>query len=157
VGAQKSVWNAASPGHVLLPKKILVTVDGSEESFAAALYAIEFAEKTKAELSVLHVMLLPEYLSEEVSNRLEKELGSRGESALRRVSQAARGRGIVLTDRMLTTTKSVISTICDFAASSGTGLIIIGTKGAGGVANLMLGNVATGVVREARCPVLVVR
>ena len=150
----KSTWNAFS---VSLPSKILVTVDGSEESFAAARYAIEFAGKTRAELSVLHVMLLPEYVSEEVSHRLEKELGSRGESALQRVRQAAQGKNIVLHEKMLTTRKSVITTICDFAGNTGTGLIVMGTKGAGGVANLMLGNVATGVVREARCPVLVVR
>jgi universal stress protein family protein len=49
------------------------------------------------------------------------------------------------------------TTICELAARSGVGLIVMGTRGAGGVANLMLGNVATGVAREARCPVLVVR
>jgi nucleotide-binding universal stress UspA family protein len=86
---QKSIENALSSGPVYMPRKILVTVDGSEESFTAARYAIEFAEKVKAEVSVLHVMLLPEYLSEEVSHLLEKELGSRGESALKRVRQAA--------------------------------------------------------------------
>jgi nucleotide-binding universal stress UspA family protein len=58
---------------------------------------------------------------------------------------------------MLTTTKSVVSTICDFAANNGVELIVMGDRGTGSVANLMLGNVATGVVREAHCPVLVVR
>ena len=92
-----------------------------------------------------------------MSNRLEKELGLRGESALTRVRQAAQGRNVLVNEKMLTTTKSVVTMICDFAASSGSGLIIMGSRGVGGVANLMLGNVAIGVVREARCPVLVVR
>ncbi|HVH14854.1 MAG TPA: universal stress protein [Candidatus Angelobacter sp.] len=140
-----------------MPKRLLVAVDGSEESVAAAQYAVELAVRMKAELSALHVMLLPEYVSDEVRNRLERELSSRGQSALKRVRLAAKGKNVVLSEKMLTTTKSVITTICDFAASDGAGLIIMGTKGAGGVANMMLGNVATGVVREARCPVLVVR
>ena len=140
-----------------MPKILLVAVDGSDESVAAAQYAIELAVKMKAELSVLHVMLLPEYVTAEVSSRLESDLTSRGQLALNRVRQAAEGKNVVLSEKMLTTTKSVITTICDFAASKGAGLIIMGTKGAGGVANVMLGNVATGVVREARCPVLVVR
>ena len=64
MAVQSSTENRVSLGHVSLPKKMLVAVDGSEESLAAARYAIELAEKTKAELSAIHVILLPEYLSE---------------------------------------------------------------------------------------------
>ncbi len=48
---QSSTGNLVLIASVSLPKKILVPVDGSEESFAAARYAIELAEKMKAELS----------------------------------------------------------------------------------------------------------
>ena len=149
--------NLVSTSSASLPKKILVPVDDSEESFTAAQYAIELARKIGAELSVLHVILVPEYISEEVSTRLKNELGSRGELAVMRVRQAADGKGIVLRENLLTTTKSVVATICEFASSDRAGLIIMGRSGAGGVAKLMLGTVAMGVAREARCPVLLVR
>jgi nucleotide-binding universal stress UspA family protein len=142
---------------VSLPKKILVGVDGSEESLAAARYAIELAGRLQAELSVLHVVMVPEYVSADVGNRLKKELVSRGESTMMRVREAAKGRDIVLREKMLTTTKSVIATFCEFASNDGSELVIMGSSGAGGVAKLMLGTVAVGVAREARCPVLLVR
>jgi nucleotide-binding universal stress UspA family protein len=142
---------------VSLPKRLLVTVDGSEESFLAAQYAIKLAERMKAELSVLHVILLPEYVTEQASSRLEKELRSRGESTLTRVRQAAQGINITLYEKSLITRKSVVSSICDFASNDNADLIITGTRGASGVADMMLGSVATGVAREARCPVLLVR
>ena len=149
--------NAIMLGSNLLPKKILVGVDGSDESLAAARYAIELAGRLKAELSVLHVIMVPEYVSEEVSNRLKKELGSRGESAMMQVRQAAQGSDVILHEKILSTTKPVVATICDFASNNGSELIIMGSSGAGGVARLMLGAVAVGVAREAPCPVLLVR
>lgn len=135
----------------------MVTVDGSEEAFAAAQYAIKLAATVKAELSVLNVILLPEYVTEQVSNRLEKELHSRGESALTRVREAAQGQDIAINLESLTTRKNIVTTICEFANSHHMQLIVTGTRGASGVANLMLGSIATGVAREARCPVLLVR
>ena len=144
------------PTSISLPKGFLVAVDGSEESLVAARYAIELAVKMRGELSVLHVILIPEYISEDVSARLKKDLTSRGERAIMKVRQAANGKNIHLHEKILTTSKSVVTTICEFATSNGTELIIVGRSGAGGVAKTMLGTVAVGVAREARCPVLLV-
>lgn len=140
-----------------LPQKVLVAVDGSEESLAAAQYAIDLAKRIGAELSVLHVILLPEYVSQDVSDRLSKELTSKGEAAVARVRQVATRKGIVHRERLLTTTKSVVTAICEFARDDDAGLIVMGASGAGGVAKVMLGTVAVGVARESRCPVLLVK
>lgn len=140
-----------------MPQRILVPVDGSEEAFNAAQYAIRLAATLKAELSVLNVILLPEYITQQVSNRLEKELRSRGEEAFGRIREAAHASNVAIKVESLTTRKSVVTTICEFANSHTMQLIVTGTRGASGVANLMLGSVATGVAREARCPVLLVR
>lgn len=147
---------SGSKALVSLPKRLLVAVDGSEESLAAARYAIELTGKMNGELSVLHVILLPEYVSEDVGARLRKELGTRGEQAIMKVREAASERKVRLRGTMLTTSKSVVSTICDFAANDRAELIVVGRGGAGGVAKMMLGTVAVGVAREARCPVLLV-
>jgi len=154
---QSLAQNQVSKDPSSLPKKILVAVDGSDESLAAARFAIELAGNFRAELSTLHVILIPEYVSEEVRNRLKQDLGSRGELALKKVRESIQGKEIQSREMLLFTTKSVVTTICEFAADDGAGLIIIGASGAGGVAKVVLGTVAVGVAREARCPVLLVR
>ena len=154
---QLSGQDRISVAHRSLPRKILVAIDGSEESLAAAEYAIDMAGRLDAELSVLHVILIPEYVSRDVSDRLSKELVSKGEAAVIRVRQAAKEKGLHPREKLLTTTKSVVTTICEFARDDDAGLIVMGASGAGGVATVMLGTVAVGVARESRCPVLLVR
>ena len=47
--------------------------------------------------------------------------------------------------------------IVHLAEEIGAGLIVIGSRGFGGLKRVLMGNVADSVVRHAHCPVLVVR
>lgn len=47
--------------------------------------------------------------------------------------------------------------IIDIASERGTGLIVLGTRGHGGIAGLLLGSVARNVLLHAHCSVLIVR
>ena len=47
--------------------------------------------------------------------------------------------------------------IVHLAEDIGAGMIVIGSRGFGGMKRAVLGNVADSVVRHAHCPVLVVR
>jgi nucleotide-binding universal stress UspA family protein len=141
---------------VSLPSKIVVAVDGSAESLAAARYAFEFANMIKAEIVVLYVIHLPQYISAEVSARLNAELTARGQSALSEVRRAVEAKGVVASEKLLSTTRSVVDTICEFSSSERAGMIVMGTRGEG-LARTVLGSVASGVVRHAGCSVLVVR
>ncbi|PYR66785.1 MAG: hypothetical protein DMF88_15185 [Acidobacteria bacterium] len=49
------------------------------------------------------------------------------------------------------------ASIIDYAAATGTSLIVMGTGGRTGLAHLLMGSVAEQVVRTAPCPVLTVR
>ena len=47
--------------------------------------------------------------------------------------------------------------ITALAEEIGAGLIVVGSRGLGGIRRTMLGSVSDSVVRHAHCPVLVVR
>ena len=140
-----------------LPHKIVATVDGSDESIAAARFAIELAKAIGAQMVALHVIHLPEYVADDVKLRVKEELRAKGKSALEMAGQSAKSRGVEMSAEVIDTTGSVVDAICDFASVQRADMIVLGTRGTGGVAKLMLGSVAAGVSKSARCPVLVVR
>jgi nucleotide-binding universal stress UspA family protein len=140
-----------------LTTKILTAVDGSEESLKAAKYAIRLAKVTGASVVAIYTILLPQYVADEVRRRLKEDLTSKGSGALDEVGQIAQGQGVSLVSRTVDTDTSVVNAICDSAERENVDLIILGTRGSGGVAKLMLGSVAGGVVKSAHCSVLIVR
>jgi nucleotide-binding universal stress UspA family protein len=140
-----------------LATKILTAVDGSEESMKAAKYAMGLAKVTGATVVAIYTILLPQYVADEVLRRLKEDLASKGSKALDEVSQMAKGQGVGLECRTVDTDTSVVNAICDSAEREKADLIILGTRGSGGVAKLMLGSVAGGVVKSAHCSVLIVR
>src|SRR5438270_11705818 len=58
----------------IFPTKILVATDGSEEATFAARTAADIAESTGSELHVVHVRILPFYLSYHALSRAGKDL-----------------------------------------------------------------------------------
>ncbi len=144
-------------GQSLLAKRILTTVDGSAESLKAARYAIQLAKATGGMVVAIHIILLPQYVPDDVLKRMKQDLLLKGESALEQARQLAGDVGVSLEGKTLETTSSVVGTICDSASRENADLIVIGTRGSGGVAKLMLGSVAGGVVKSAHCAVLVIR
>ena len=140
-----------------LPSVVVVAVDGSIEALSAARYTITLAKTARARVVALHVIHLPEYVSDETKSRLRSELGQVGERALSEVEAEAKREGVEIRKQTIDTSESVVDAICGFAATEGAGMVVLGTRGTGGVAKLLLGSVAVGVARSAKCPVLVVR
>jgi nucleotide-binding universal stress UspA family protein len=141
-----------------LPKKIIVAVEGSPPSLKAAEYALELASLTGSAVTMLHVILLPQYIDEQTRSRLRQELMARGEKVLDQTSNMKGKEDVIFTRRILETNTSIASTICNFSEREGADLIVLGDRTeASPVARLMLGSVATGVANNASCPVLVVR
>jgi nucleotide-binding universal stress UspA family protein len=154
-------------------KRLLVAVDGSENSARASQVAVELAEKLKTELTVLHAITPPAlYYHTEISPEgpviepptHEKEIDVYLEYA-RRVGRGivdstvseAKKRGITVKADVPETATSVVETIVNQAAKENADLIIVGTRGLGGFKKLLLGSVSSGVVDHAHCPVLVIR
>lgn len=145
-------------GVAFFPAKILAAVDGSKEAAVAARTAVELSEKTGSELHIVHAWQpLPHYAYpglapeeyhppyEEGARRILEEQVKRIEAAGGTVAQSHLRPGAA--DRE----------IVDLAEDVGAGLIVVGSRGLGGMRRVLMGSVSDSVVRHAHCPVLVVR
>lgn len=139
----------------IFPTKILLPSDGSSEAELAARTATDLAESHNSELHVVYVEPAlpmidqfadpgPERTSPE-SRRLLDEQVKRIEEAGGTVAEAHLRLGRP-DDQIVRVSEEV-----------GAGLIIIGSRGRGGVRRALMGSVSDSVVRHAHCPVLVVR
>jgi nucleotide-binding universal stress UspA family protein len=143
---------------------ILVAVDGSEPSKRAYAEALRLAADQHASLRVAHVIDLGIGLApwaemafvnwEDVETALRKSGSSILEEAIAEAGRA----GVEATPVTLET--DVDDPAGEILAEStqwGADLIVMGTHGRHGLAHLILGSVAEGVVRRATVPVLLVR
>jgi nucleotide-binding universal stress UspA family protein len=126
---------------------IVVTVDGSELSEAALPLAAAWGIELGATPWVVGVVEpaagVPDDVGESAyPSRLARELARN--SAHRVEHEILHGR-------------HVDHTVADFAASIDASLIVASTHGRTGLERFVVGSTATGFVRHARCPVLLVR
>jgi nucleotide-binding universal stress UspA family protein len=142
---------------------ILVGIDGSESSIDAADYAIEMAKKDGAQVIALTVNRIP--LSsyglatpqDEVKQSKENEDMQEFKEWLDKLSQNAKQNSVQLKKEIINSQMSVEAAIVEYAESEGVDLIVIGTRGNSGIKNMLLGSIASGVVKYATCPVMVVK
>ena len=142
---------------------ILVGIDGSESSIDAADYAIEMAKKDGAQVIALTVNRIP--LSsyglatpqEEVKQSKENEEMQEFKEWLDKISQNAKQNSVQLKKEIINSQMSVEAAIVEYAESEGVELIVVGTRGNSGIKNMLLGSIASGVVKYATCPVMVVK
>jgi nucleotide-binding universal stress UspA family protein len=142
----------------VLPGKILLALDGSEEASVAARTAVDLAERMEAELHVVHVgVVAPVYhperhgylaryeeLQEEAQRLLEKQVNE---------VQSAGGTVAKAHLRMGRADEEIVVLGEEIEA----GLIVTGSRGLGGIRRALMGSVSDSVVRHAHCPVMVVR
>ena len=155
----------------IFPTKVLLATDGSSEAELATLTAADLAQKTGSKLNVILVldgapttMLYPEATDPEgVEQRdpiLEEEFERRSEQRGREVLDAeverARSAGGTVEQAHLAMGEPARE-IVHLAEDLGAGLIVVGSRGRGGMRRALMGSVSDAVVRHAHCPVMVVR
>ena len=146
----------------MIPKKILVCTDFSENSVPARVCAIEYAKAFGAELVALHVVnsrLLgyPGFaanvpaemtlIEEHIRRGVEEELELIGNDCKREIDDVT----------VYSATGAPAEEIISFANDASIELIVMGTHGWTGARHLILGSTAENVARTANCPVLTVR
>jgi nucleotide-binding universal stress UspA family protein len=152
----------------MFPTKILVATDGSEEAILAARTAADIADKTGSELHVVHVRMLPFYLSYSPSRhtasghvgedleRERKRLETKAQRLLDEQVRIIEGAGGHVAQAHLRLGRPD-EEVTALAEEVRAGLIVMGSRGLGGTRRALMGNDADSVVRHAHCPVLIVR
>ena len=149
----------------IFPTKILLATDSSEEAELALSTAIDLANSTNSQLHVVTVGPWrpdPSYASQEASLRWDsyeqaseaigKEVQEILDSQVRKIEE---GGGSVQEAHLRRGRKD--EEIVRVAEEIGAGLIVMGSRGLGGVRRALMGSVSDSVMRHAHCPVLVVR
>ena len=143
------------------PTRILLAIDGSKEAELAALRAVDLADATNSELHVVHVGVVPRFLESYpgtlgYERRLYGQIEEESRQLLRELSWRVKVVGGTVAGTHLRM-GAVALEIVALAEELGVGLIVMGSRGLGGVRRALMGSVSDSVVRHAHCPVLVVR
>ncbi|MCL5067585.1 MAG: universal stress protein [Thaumarchaeota archaeon] len=142
-------------------RRILVAVDGSENADRAVKVASRIAKDNNADLTVLHVILLPPAVySGDVAidiGKIESEARVGAEKIVSTASSLAEEEEVKPKTAVVQRMDSAARGITEYANENAIDLIVVGTRGLGGFKRLVLGSVASGVVHHAHCSVLIVR
>ena len=146
----------------IFPTRILLATDGSEEATLAARTAIDIADKTGSELHIILVGLSVSYVGmgpleiADIPGPAQEELNQEAQRLLNAQARWIEANGGTVAETHLRIGKPD-EEIVSQAEELGAGLIVIGSRGLGGIRRALMGSVSDSVVRHAHCPVLVVR
>ena len=147
----------------IFPTKILLATDGSEDAKLAATTAVTLAKKLDSELHVVYVEPMLERhptiqmrfrvdLPADVVESVKQEAKTKLEEQVQKLTQAG---GEVA--QAYPRTGLPEAEIVALAEELGVGLIVVGSRGHGGIRRALMGSVSASVVHHAHCPVVVVR
>ena len=140
------------------PSRILLATDGSPHAELAAIKAVDLAHSTGARLHVVAVgrtfpTAVYDVYTETGQEDLRREAQEILDEQVRKIEEA--GGTVAIAHLKMDERRD--EAIVHLAEEIGADLIVIGSRGFGGLKRALLGNVADSVVRHAHCPVLVVR
>jgi nucleotide-binding universal stress UspA family protein len=158
----------------VFPTRILLASDGSESAAHATEVAVELSKKTHSELHVLYVgedaysaALLypaaadPAWVVQEDLILIEEQQGRRQFEQVARQTLDAEVEKVRAVGGTVAQAHLSIGTpaaeIVELAEELDAGIVVVGSRGEGGLRRALLGSVSESVVRHAHCPVLVVR
>lgn len=131
--------------------KILVAIDGSENSIKAADYSLFLANKFNAIVIALYV--IPPNVKDNSERQLKVETI---QDTFNKIKNTATQYHIELKTDTVLSESLVVTEIVNYAKKEHADLLLIGIRGESEF-RFMLGSVASGVVTNADCPVLVVK
>jgi nucleotide-binding universal stress UspA family protein len=156
----------------IFPTKILLATDGSSEAELATQTAVDLARMSDSELHVVYVedyssiaLLYTEATDQEgvapmwdpiLEEDLERSSEQRSRELLDAEVERVRSAGGTVAEAHLIMGE-VAREIVHLAEDLRAGLIVMGSRGRGGIRRALMGSVSDSVVRHAHCPVMVTR
>jgi nucleotide-binding universal stress UspA family protein len=142
----------------IFPTHILLATDGSPHADLAAGVAIDLARSTDSRLHVVAVgRTFPAAVYDEYTEMRREDLRREAQEILDEQVRKIEESGGSVAVAHLKLDEKRDEAIVHLAEDIDAGMIVIGSRGFGGMKRALMGNVADSVVRHAHCPVLVVR
>lgn len=153
-------------------EKILVPIDGSEHSQRALECAVQMAKRFNGKLTLLHVYsitvppvvmhepstLMPAGVPVATSSEVSKMVEGLHEAGAKMLSDAERQvRAAGVEVETVLKEGNAVQEIVKTAKEGEYNLVIMGARGTHRITELLMGNVTEGVVKNAPCPVLVIK
>ncbi len=142
----------------MLPKRILLAADGSDDSKLALQMAASMASGLGSELHVVYVALIsPWVLGSKLSDTEYERLRSEQQSILDALISQVEGLDVEVTESHFRVGQRADDEIIQLSEDLEVDLIVVGSKGRGTFKRALMGSDAESVVRYSRHPVMVVR
>lgn len=144
-------------GHAGADRPVVVGVDGSPSSEQAIVYAAEQARILQVPLKIVYAWVAPmtpglEYLWSDELTSSQKQLA---EVTLGRAKEQALAAVADIEVQLEIVQGAPVSALVSCAAEAS--VIVVGSRGRGAIARLLLGSVSHGLLQALPCPVIVTR
>ena len=142
-------------------RKILIATDGSASSVEAVEFGLELAAEHEAKVIFVHVAppldAIPEasYGFGGAVAHMPHVLTPFDHASLTEAERLATSGGVEASSKLLVGNPA--DEIVAYADSQGVDLIVVGSRGHGAIASMLLGSVSRGVLTESKRPVAVIR
>lgn len=143
---------------IILPAKILLAADGSEDSRLAIRMATGLAVETGAELHVVYVVLIsPWILGASLSDGEYRRIRQEEQGWLDEMVDQIQTLGGEVAEAHFRVGRKADDEIIRLSEELGADLVVVGSKGKSTFERALMGSDAESIVRHCRYPVLVVR
>ncbi len=139
-------------------EKILVAIDGSEQSNKTIGEAAKLAEKFKAELTTLYVIEENPQIGYDIFaayKTAETQLKDAANKILEKAAKTISEKGVKVKTRLEKGHASDI--ICDIAEKEKFDLVVIGSRGLSGLGGMLLGSVSNAVVHCVKTNIMIIK
>ena len=136
-------------------KKILVSLDGSSNSFRGLDAAIHMARECHATITGLYVIGMIKPKPNDQITPLEKLLLDNAQKIMKKAKLKAGQKGILFYDRV--TYGDDGKRIVEIAEKNNFDLVVIGSRGMGAAKEIFLGSTSNYVLHKSKKPVLIVK
>lgn len=141
----------------LFPTRILVAVDGTPSSEPAVVAAAELSRTTESEV---HLVYIGQEITETRTPRSrgsDQEVGQKARDLLDEKIAQIESAGGTVGNSSVVPGRDPAKEIVKLTRDAAVGMAVVGSRGLGPLQYAVRGSVSTTVVRDADCPVLVVR